>query len=98
MKGKPNKHPLESIRVEGNNGGDYIEIREREDDRIHLEVGHNCVKIIDHVVPVEFLTLALAALVDYHSPLEAWDKLREWRDAWDKEFMDRLAAQIEKAE
>lgn len=49
--------------AEGNNGGDYFDITLLDDDTARLEVGHCCVIYIDEVVPVEFITSALAKAV-----------------------------------
>jgi hypothetical protein len=44
----------------GNNDGDYIQIKQyknqEKDNTCFLEVGHCCVVILQHQVPVEFVT------------------------------------------
>jgi hypothetical protein len=96
---KKSKHLLDSIRLEGNKGGDYIEIHEREDGRIHLKVGHNCLVTIDHIVPVEFLTLILGGMTMSHNPVDLLSKLEKKYGihVWDAKYMAQLVSQIEPA-
>lgn len=49
------------FRLEGNKGGDYIELIEQPNDCVHVEVGSCCVRTMNATVPVEFLT----ALISY---------------------------------
>lgn len=51
------------IRVEGNKGGDTLDIEALEDGRLKLVVGHCCVREIRHSVPVEFVTALLTRAV-----------------------------------
>lgn len=53
------------VRIEGNNGGDYVLFdRFREKDQtVHLEIGHCCVVMVDHRVPVELITSVFSELV-----------------------------------
>ena len=51
------------IYLEGNKGGDYFQLKHVDgEDTVELEVGHCCVKSINHKVPVEFLTSALTEI------------------------------------
>lgn len=50
--------------VEGNNGGDYIEIYDLGNGIVDLQVGHCCVNYINQIVPVEFITTTLAKIVE----------------------------------
>ncbi len=53
-------HPLESIEVEGNNGGSYVRLgRAEQDGFCTLEVGETCVRTICCTISV----VALAALL-----------------------------------
>lgn len=51
---------MNEIYLTGNNDGDYIRIRQSERQKkgnlMELEVGHCCVVIAKHLVPVEFLS------------------------------------------
>jgi hypothetical protein len=73
---------------EGNNGGDNIQLTNLGDGLVHLKVGHCCVYTIDHVLPVEWLTLVLskAAEGDFTEPLQ--------KSGWPKDFTDKLVAKI----
>ena len=85
---------MDTMRLEGNNGGDYIQITrfEMHPDVVHLEVGHCCIKEIDHIVPVEFLTSWLArAMMGSDAGIEA--ALR--KSNWPKEFVRELIAKVE---
>ena len=83
---------IDRFHLEGNNGADYITIEPLPDGRIHLEVGHCCVKDIDHIVPVEFITSVLSAAVIEHGSVKAVMKSMRW----DHDYIEQLVAQIEK--
>lgn len=52
--------------AEGNKGGSYVAIEmTRQDDVVHLEVGHNCVKFIDQDINVFFLAEILTRAKDF---------------------------------
>ena len=53
-----------SIYSESNHGGDYIRIINYGNDTIRLDVGHQCAKVIDAIVPVDFLVAAIVNAVD----------------------------------
>lgn len=76
--------------IEGNNGGDYLELRPLPDGRVYMELGHCCVKLVSHTVPVEFITGVLGKLL---VPLSVEDAMRGVD--WPKDFIDKLVAQIE---
>lgn len=79
------------IRVEGNKGGDTLDIEALEDGRLKLVVGHCCVREIRHIVPVEFMTALLTrAVLDAGGVVEAMKKV-----GWDQEYTESLVAQIE---
>lgn len=76
-----NKQPKQFLRVEGNNGGDFIEIHDVGNGKINLKSGSCCVMSIDTIVPVEFLTAILSEkMMEYDGGIEAiidsfgWDK------------------------
>lgn len=53
-----------SFCAETNNGGDYIRIINYGNDTIKLDVGHQCAKVIDAIMPVDFLIAAIVNAVD----------------------------------
>jgi hypothetical protein len=82
--------PDGSLYLEGNNGGDYIQITPLPDGRIHLEIGHCCVKLVNHIVPVEFLTGVLGSQL-----VTTRVEILMWLADWPTDFVHSLAKQIE---
>lgn len=78
--------------VEGNNGGDFLEIVPLDDNLIHLEIGHCCVKSIRAIVPVEFVTAILTNAVLEHNGIKEAMMSVNWPD----EFKIELTSQIRK--
>lgn len=79
------------IYVDGNNGGDYIYIKDLKDGQVKLEVGSSCVNIINKEVPVEFITGILDnTLKEYNGDI---NKIIE-TFSWDKEFRDELKNKV----
>jgi len=73
--------------VEGNNGGDYLKLKETgEEGMIHLEIGHCCVITFKGEVPVEVLTSMLSQIFD-SGVLQL---------PWAREFNEKLLAKIVK--
>lgn len=92
--GRKRKHPRENIktyvRAEGNNGGDYIDIERRKNGTIKLEAGSCCVKFIDAIVPVEFLTgILMNMIMEYNSLEEIIDSFN-----WSSEYKEELKLKI----
>ena len=77
------------IVLEGNNGGDIFQLEQLPDDRIHLKVGHCCVYVIDHVLPVEWLTGVLGNLLAAQSVQDALRGVD-----WPKDYLTELGTQI----
>jgi len=77
--------------LEGNGGGDYLTMEVLPDGRVSLEVGHCCVVMINHIVPVEFITAALSRAVEDNGPKEMLEQI-----GWSKDFTDKLTAQVER--
>lgn len=79
------------IYLEGNNGGDILEMEFFDDSTIRLKVVHCCVYTINHIVPVEFLTAVLTkAVVDAGGVIEAMNAVN-----WPPEYLAELIAKIE---
>jgi len=79
------------VYAEGNNGADYIKIKNAGDGLIDLDTGHCCVVSIQAVVPTEFLTALIANKLMGHN----WD-INSVIDSfeWDKEHTDQLKAKV----
>jgi hypothetical protein len=83
---------VEQISLEGNNGGDILNIKILSDDRIGLAVGHCCVMVINHIVPVEFITAILSkAVIDAGGVAEAMKLV-----GWSQEYINELVSQTER--
>lgn len=79
------------ICIEGNNGGDFIAITDLGDGRIILESGSSCVRTIDAIVPVEFITAILSeAIIKYDGNINAViDSF-----GWSQGFKDQLKTKV----
>ncbi len=80
---------INSIRLEGNNGGDYFLIQQLSDGRLHLEVGHCCVIIFDSVIPVEVFTLLI------NQAMISSGSLKKLLSVWDGNFKKELLNKCE---
>lgn len=86
------KHITDQIIVEGNNGGDTLEIfkgSSHDNNVVHLTVGHGCVYYIDMEIPVEILTSILIAAIE-EGKLTNPDML-----PWNKKLNKQLISQME---
>jgi hypothetical protein len=81
-------------RIEGNHGGDFLEIEPLGGNLIRLEVGHCCVQTIDAIVPIEFITAVLSeiALRGQIGDTPIQDAIRAI--SWPRDFVEDLAAQV----
>ena len=85
------------VYVEGNNGGDFIDLEKYHEDvhdpdsnLVHLEIGNCCVRTITASVPVEFITGTLTEAVLRHGGLrEAIMAL-----GWEEDFKRKLVSQV----
>lgn len=73
--------------IEGNNGGDYINIQPVGDNLVRLEVGHCCVVSFSGIIPVEILTTMISD--------SAHTKFTKELALWPKAFGDELMRQID---
>ncbi len=85
--------------MEGNNGGDYITLKQRSKDTVYIEVGQSCVVTIQHTVPVEWLTIVLtnAVLEASNSSDEDMVKaaLRKYLEKNNKTWFEKLVKKID---
>lgn len=54
------KTQLDKLQIEGNGGGDYLDLQIVDGGLIKVSVGHCCVRTIDAVLPVEVLTAIIS--------------------------------------
>ena len=78
------------LQVEGNQGGDFLEIVPLNDNLIKLRVGNCCVVTVNYVVPIELITSTLTKLFIKH----AQDGFAEWEPGWPEDFTEQLREQI----
>ena len=83
-----NKEKIFSI--EGNKGGDFVEIQTIKDDRIYIKSGCSCVMSIDSVVPNEFLSILISDCMLKYGSVENFIE----QSNYDKEYKDELIAKI----
>lgn len=53
----------QSFYMEGNNGGDFILLEQRGDNKLFLKIAQSCVIMFEAFIPVEFLTIVLTQAV-----------------------------------
>lgn len=85
------------VYVEGNNGGDSIDLEKYHEDvhdpdsnLVRLEINNCCVRIITASVPVEFITGTLTEAVLRHGGLREAIMALSWKE----DFKEKLAAQV----
>lgn len=81
------------IGAEGNNGGDVIEIEEKEDGLIRISSASCCVYNINAIVPVEFLTAIISDKMlkhngDINAVIDSF--------SWNMEYKDVLKSKVKK--
>jgi hypothetical protein len=82
---KPNKDYYD-LYIEGNNGADYVHIDIVKSDRIRLDVGYNCVHVLDKVIPNELLPIMIneimngcnGNIIDFIDKLDIYDEYKEY--------------------
>lgn len=78
--------------LEGNGGGDNFQIELLDDGRIKLKVGHCCVYMVDHILPVEWLTAAIATALEKQGVDDIINGI-----GWSAKFADGLNKKVEYA-
>ena len=88
MRKKKNKATMgQYIYLQGNNGGDFIEIKQIDDDKIHIFSGSSCVISINATVPIEFITKVVEkAMLDNNFDVK---KIID-TFGWDKTYLEKL--------
>ena len=81
------------VYVEGNNGGDIIEIEEKTNGLIRLSSASCCVYNINAIVPVEFITAIIGDKMlehngDINSVIDSF--------GWDDEYKGILKSKVKK--
>jgi len=83
-----------SFRIEGNNGGDYLELTVIDEDTSKLELGHCCVVLTRCRIPNEFLTGILGTLfMEESNPKKVFKKIvgNVWTNS---RFMEEICSKI----
>lgn len=79
------------IMLEGNKGGDFIELIPMENGRVYLHSGCSCVMTIDMVVPNEFLSILLKeCILDYGSVREYLESI-DYNDDYKRELISKVS-------
>lgn len=88
----------DELYLEGNKGGDYIRITQNEEQKdknlCYLEVGSCCVKTIESVVPIEFITMALTKCVLQSEYRDLPDIVRDVMKGWPEVFVEERVSHI----
>lgn len=80
-----------TLRVEGNNGGDYFEITPVKEGRVLLRVGSCCVNVYEGIVPIEFLTSLVDNVLQNFGTVEGYLQSTNW----DGDFTRKLIKKCE---
>ena len=94
---KWNKRPKEKydkIFVEGNNSGDFIKIEHIKNNLIRLEIGHCCVYVFNHEIPVEILAALLSQISFFINDEKELLRKIGWNA--DSEYTYKLLKQVKK--
>ena len=83
---------MDKFYVEGNNGGDYLQLEHIRDNVVMLQIGHCCVVTVNHEVPIELITSALTNLfLEHDNKATQW---QNWKPGWARDFVNKLRSQI----
>ncbi len=83
----------DKIRLEGNNGGNFIELKDNEDGTARLQVGHCCVIGVAATVPNEFLSAVLSRVAMEHD-YDLESVMRWAGEGWPKDYVEKLESSI----
>lgn len=80
--------------AEGNNGGNYVKIRDVKSDTdreglVYVEIGESCVTTVKSIIPVTILSGILSNI------LQNDNKIRENFETWSKTYLDNLMKNCE---
>ena len=89
---RKNFEELNKMELYGNKQADFINLIDLEDGRVVLESGHCCVKSMDAVVSVEFLTALIAKAIMEHGNIEGVIESFDW----DEGFKNELKAKVKR--
>jgi hypothetical protein len=79
-----------TIRLEGNKGGDFVEITPIEGERVYLRCGCSCVMVIDKVVPNEFLSIALNDCILQHGSIQEYLNQINYDEVYKQELVNKV--------
>jgi len=89
------KKKFKQVSIEGNKGGDYLNINTcTEDDTLDIEIGHCCVHIFDATVPVELVTALFADMMNRHGTPEKFIQSLGWPQDFKDELISKIARPI----
>lgn len=84
-----NKKRTQKIFIEGNNGGDYLNIQQKKGELVLLEVGHACVPSIAQVLPLPVITAALTEwILNHNNDIEQAIKSQGWSSEYTKKLVE----------
>lgn len=84
----------QKIYLEGNNGGDYLKIEQKEGEMMLLEVGSCCVASIAKTLPVQVVTAALTEwILKHNNDIEQAIKSQGWKP----EYAEQLIKLVKEA-
>ncbi|YAF99456.1 MAG: hypothetical protein AB3A66_30375 (plasmid) [Nodularia sp. CChRGM 3473] len=89
-----NKKRTQKIFLEGNNGGDYLNIQQKKGELVLLEIGHACVPSIAQVLPLPVITAALTKwILSHNNDIEQAIKSQ----GWSSEYTNKLIETVRQA-
>jgi hypothetical protein len=86
-----NKYYAKEMRIEGNKGGDFLNIIDKGNGLIEIEAGSCCVNVYHCVVPAEFLTLLLGYVeLKFGNPKKVLKEILCENPEWYKELESKI--------
>lgn len=79
------------IMLEGNKGGDFVELIPMENGRVYLHSGCSCVTTIDMVVPNEFLSILLKDCILNYGSVREYLGFIDYDDDYKRELISKVS-------
>lgn len=77
------------ISIEGNNGGNYLKIKQLDDNRILIEYGDCCIHMGNHIITAEVFTSFLTSVCLINNSLNLATALKPYL-RWDEEYNSKV--------
>lgn len=88
---------MNSIYIEGNRGGNYVDIEKLDDNRIRLKIGDCCVHTIDVIITAEVFSNFLTQMILQSNTnlIEVAKEFLAWDEETNEEFLHNCKNNME---